>query len=163
MAKFLVVIDCAPTAKAALLHVASKAGNGDKITVLSIYTPPGIGAALVPSFDSGYMKHQKQISVEEQRKHAARKLLYKAKEILETSLKSNGKTVQVDYLSKKSGNKKKEVLKVASTVGATNIVLGSPSDQVELYTDEETANAAKYLSLAKLSKDLSSRSDVTVV
>jgi len=90
MAKYLVVIDCAPTAKAALAHAASKVSNGDKITVLSIYTPPGIGAALVPSFDSGYMKHQKQVSVEEQRKHAARKLLYKAKEILESSLKSNG-------------------------------------------------------------------------
>jgi hypothetical protein len=84
MTIYLVVIDCSSTSRGALEMVANKLVDGDKLVVLSLYTPP---SAALPTFESSFMRHQKNVAVEESRKHSARKLLYKAKELLNPKLR----------------------------------------------------------------------------
>lgn len=162
MPVYLVPIDCSAASKGALEKASERAVEGDRIVVLSMYTPPSSALALaVPTFESSFMRHQKHAASEEERKHSARKLLYKAKEVLSQSL--GRKRVTVEYVSRKTGNKKKEVNKVIGTHKVNHTFIPSPSDQLELFTDEAMLASAKYLALGKLSKEFSSSPDVTIV
>jgi hypothetical protein len=72
------------------------------------------------------------------------------------------KKVEVEYVSKKTGSKKKGVTKVQGTHKIEHTFIPSPSDTVELFTDEEMIKTAKYLALGKLSKDFAGP-NVTIV
>jgi len=161
MTIYLVVIDSSSSSRGALEAAGNKASDGDKIVVLSMYSPPSATAIALPTFESSFMRHQKNVAVEETRKHVARKLLYKAKEVLNPKLR--GKKVEVEYVSRKTGNKKKGVTKIQGIHKVDHTFIPSPSDTIELFTDEEMIAAAKYLHLGKLSKEFSGASNVTVV
>eukprot|EP01100_Stratorugosa_tubuloviscum_P002787 TRINITY_DN165_c0_g4_i1.p1 TRINITY_DN165_c0_g4~~TRINITY_DN165_c0_g4_i1.p1 ORF type:complete len:165 (-),score=70.75 TRINITY_DN165_c0_g4_i1:31-525(-) len=142
MVRYMICLDYSHASWRGLEELTRRVKPGDLVYVVSIYSVPG---SFFPTFESPLFRFQRMNSETEQIKHASRKLLYRAKEYLESTCYHP--QIVIKYESHRAHNKPQEIVKLLQQIPIDIVIVGVSVNPIELtapVVEHETSeNVAK--------------------